>query len=124
PRADATTRTFRVEISTPNPENIPSGTSATVEIPKKSVLAHFITASLLTLDSNGRTGVKTVDDDGIVIFHPVQIISAETNGIYVVGLPDNANLIINGQGFADAGVKVKTVAAKTEAANETVEYAP
>ncbi|MGH1378929.1 MAG: efflux RND transporter periplasmic adaptor subunit [Alphaproteobacteria bacterium] len=112
PRAEQTTRTFRMEIAIPNPDGLPSGTSATVRIPKKGVMAHFVSTALLTLDINGVIGVKTVDDNGIVSFHPVKIVSSNPSGVHITGLPDQATIIVNGQGFVVENDKVSFVEAK------------
>lgn len=109
PRAEQATRTFRVEIAIPNSDGLPSGISAAVRIPKKGVMAHFVSAALLTLNIDGIVGIKAVDDDGIVSFFPVKIVSSNLNGVYVVGLPDKVTIIVNGQGFVVAGDKVSFV---------------
>ncbi len=103
PRASQQTRSFRVEIEIDNPGNLPSGTSASVRIPKASVMAHFVSPALLTLNEEGVTGLKTVDDRGVVSFHPIEIVSSEKDGVYVTGLPDSAKIITNGQGFVQIG---------------------
>ncbi len=117
PRAEQTTRTFRMEVAIPNPDGLPSGTSATVRIPKKGVMAHFVSTALLTLDINGVIGVKTVDDSGIVSFHPVKIVSSSPSGVHITGLPDNATIIVNGQGFVVENDKVSFVEAKKGSAS-------
>lgn len=111
PKADETTRTFRIEVEIQNSANLASGTSAEVYVPKKSVPAHMISPGILTLDDSGRTGVKTVDDADIVHFNPVTIVSAETDKLFVAGLPAKARIIVNGQGFVREGEKVKAVPA-------------
>lgn len=114
PRADETTRTFRVEIAMDNAEGLPSGISATVKIPKQSVMAHFVSPAVLALDENGDIGVKTVNEDRIVEFYPVEIVNAAPSGVYVTGLPESAKIISNGQGFVSAGEKVEVSITKAE----------
>lgn len=109
PRAEEITRTFRVEIAIPNTENLPSGTSATARIPKETVMAHFVSPSLLTLDDKGNTGVKVIGKDEKVEFYTTKIISAEPSGVYVIGLPETARVITNGQGFVSSGEHVEFV---------------
>jgi membrane fusion protein, multidrug efflux system len=109
PRAEQATRTFRVEIEVPNPEGLPSGTSATARIPKPSIMAHFISPALLTLDEKGATGIKIINEDSVVEFYPVSIVTAKSDGIYVSGLPDSAKIITAGQGFVSVGEKVAYV---------------
>lgn len=114
PKADESTRTFRVEIEIQNTTTLSSGTSAEVYIPKKSVKAHAVSPGILTLDDAGRTGIKTVDDADIVHFNAVTIVSAETDRLFVSGLPESARIIVNGQGFVREGEKVKAVPAVQE----------
>ncbi|MDD3061144.1 MAG: hypothetical protein PHW94_09430, partial [Sulfurimonas sp.] len=109
PRADSQTKTFRIEIAISNPEGKPSGTSIIAKIPKRQVLAHFISPGLLTLDQQGNVGVKSVTEEGLVAFHKTKIISSITEGIYVTGLPKRANIIVTGQGFVSDGDKVTAV---------------
>lgn len=107
PRAEAPTRTFRVELEVPNPESrIFSGTSATARLPTGTVLAHFLSPAMLTLSDAGELGVKTVTETDIVAFHPVSVVLSESNGLWVAGLPDEARIITVGQGFVREGEPV------------------
>ncbi len=114
PIADESTRTFRVEIEIENPDNLPSGTSATVRLAKPAKPAHFISPALLALDNNGATGVKTVENNNKVAFHKIEIIHATPEGLYVTGLPARATIITNGQGFVTTDETVQPVAKITE----------
>ncbi|SJZ81323.1 efflux RND transporter periplasmic adaptor subunit [Consotaella salsifontis] len=110
--ASSTTRTFSVEIAVPNPDHdIPSGISASVRIPVGEVPAHFVSAALLALDTEGTLGIKAVGPEDKVAFYPVQLVKAETKGLWVSGLPDEVNLISVGQGFVSAGETVHPVPA-------------
>lgn len=101
------TRTFRAEIAVPNPEGqIASGLSVTVSIPTGQMSAHFISPAILSLGTDGQLGVKTVQDDDTVAFHPVVVEQAQTDGVWVSGLPDDARIITIGQGFVSAGEPV------------------
>lgn len=101
------TRTFRAEIAVPNPEGqIASGLSVTVSIPTGQMSAHFISPAILSLGTDGQLGVKTVQDDDTVAFHPVVVEQAQTDGVWVSGLPDQARIITIGQGFVSAGEPV------------------
>lgn len=106
-RGDEATRTFRVEVEIPNPEGVRAGSSATARIPKEEVMAHFVSGALLTLNTEGDMGVKTVDRDGLVFFHPVEIEFSESGGMWVSGLPESSLVITNGQGFAEEGEHVR-----------------
>lgn len=109
PRADAASRTFRVEIEVANPEGVPANTSARIEIPVGEVHAHRLSPALLALDGDGRLGVKHVDDDGRVAFVPVEIVRSDPQGVWVTGLPDEVRVITVGGGFVTAGDTVRTV---------------
>jgi multidrug efflux system membrane fusion protein len=114
--ADADTRTFRVEVAVPNPDAaVRAGLSAEVRIPLGQVSAHFLSPALLTLDDDGRLGVKAVTADDRVAFHPVELVRAEADGVWVTGLPESARLITVGQGFARAGERVRPVPAARSA---------
>lgn len=105
--ADAETRTFAAEIEVENADGaIPAGLSARVRVPTGEVEAHFLSPAILSLDPDGRLGVKVVEEDDRVAFHPVEIVRAETDGVWVSGLPAEARIITVGQGFVNAGEKV------------------
>lgn len=117
-RADEATRTFRVEIEVPNPDNaLRSGTSADARLPVGEVSAHFISPSLLTLNEAGALGIKTVNDEDVVEFHPVSIVQADPQGVWVTGLPGEVRVITVGQGFAQPGERVRPVPAETNSGN-------
>jgi len=108
--ADTTTRTFRVEITVPNEDRVlPSGVSVQVRIPVEQVMAQRISPALIGLDERGRLGVKTVDGDDRVAFHEVAVVRADADGVWVTGLPEDARIIIIGQGFVNAGEPVRVV---------------
>ncbi len=105
--ADPTTRTFRAEISVPNPDlKIRDGQTAAILISADGVLAHRLPQSALTLNNDGQLGVRIVKDGNIVGFNPVKLIRDDIDGIWVSGLPEQANVIVMGQDFVTAGVLV------------------
>lgn len=109
--ASAETRTFLAEIEVPNQDGaIPAGISAEIRIPTGERQAHFISPSVVSLSPDGITGVKTVED-GAVVFHEIEVVRAEVDGIWVTGLPDEAQIITIGQGFVRDG---ETVEARPE----------
>jgi membrane fusion protein, multidrug efflux system len=113
-RADTATRTFRVEIEVPNPQrSLPSGTSVQVRIPVEEVMAHRISPALVTLDPEGRLGIKTVDAAGRVEFHAIDPMRADATGLWVAGLPEEVRIITIGQGFANVGEPVRVIAEET-----------
>jgi multidrug efflux pump subunit AcrA (membrane-fusion protein) len=108
--ADATTRTFPIEISVPNPKgDIPAGVTTEIRIPVETISAHQMSASLLTLSDNGILGIKAIGSDQRVKFYPAQFARATTEGIWLSGLPERLHLITVGQGFVQAGQKVNPI---------------
>lgn len=113
PVADEATRTFTVELELPNPAGkLPAGVTTEMRIPAGVVLAYLVSPSILTLDAEGELGLKTVDADGKVAFTRISIAQSGSNGIWVTGLPEQANIIVVGQGYVSAGQAVKAVPAK------------
>lgn len=105
--ADTETRTFLTEIEVANEDGaIPAGISAQLRIPTAELTAHFVSPAILSLDTDGTLGIKTVNDDSIVEFHEISIVRAQTDGIWVSGLPDEAQIISIGQGFVNDGETV------------------
>ncbi len=106
--AEPGTRTFRIEVEVPNPDyELSSGVSAGIEIPTRTVDAHKISPAVISLDGQGRVGVKTVDDDDRVVFHPIQVVRTAPDGVWVTGLPETIRLITVGQGFVSDGQVVR-----------------
>lgn len=105
--ADETTRTFRVEIEVPNPDfHISDGQTADIQITADGAEAHLIPQSSLTLNDEGALGVRSIDAEATVEFHPVAIMRDTAQGVWVTGLPAQTDLIVLGQEYVVAGVKV------------------
>ncbi|KZX91988.1 MULTISPECIES: efflux RND transporter periplasmic adaptor subunit [unclassified Sulfitobacter] len=105
--ASAETRTFTAEVRVENADGaIPAGISARVRIPTGETRAHFVSPAILSLDTNGTLGVKTVNDEDKVVFNKIAIVRAQTDGIWIAGLPDEAEIITIGQGFVNDGETV------------------
>jgi len=105
--ADTETRTFEAEVEIPNEDGaLPAGISARVRIPAGSVEAHFVSPAVLSLDASGTLGVKTVTDEGRVEFHAIEIVRAQTDGVWISGLPEVARVVTVGQGFVSEGEEV------------------
>ncbi|WP_428240937.1 efflux RND transporter periplasmic adaptor subunit [Gynuella sp.] len=102
--SNPSTRTFQVEMEVTSPVAHPvAGASATVELPIKSAMAHFISPALLILDDNGQLGIKTINEQNVVEFHNVGLAETTPRGIWVTGLPSTAKVITVGQGFVKVG---------------------
>ena len=105
--ADDTTRTFRVEISVPNPDmGIGDGQTAEIFVAADGRAAHLIPQSALTLNDDGILGIRSIDAGDITRFMPLSILRDTTDGVWVTGLPDTVNIITVGQEFVTDGVKV------------------
>jgi len=106
-RADPATRTFRIELEIPHPEStIRDGVTSEIRVPKNAFNAHRLAPSVLVLNAEGLIGVRTVNEDQIVKFMPVTIISDEPKGIWVTGLPDRVKVITVGQEYVSDNQKV------------------
>ncbi len=105
--ADPETRTFRVEVTIPNPDGrIRDGQSADILISGQSAEGHLIPGSALTLNDAGELGLRLVDDEGLVSFAPAQVMRDTAEGMWLTGLPDEIGAIIIGQEFTREGAHV------------------
>jgi len=110
--ADAATRTFHIEIEVKNGDGaLRDGVTARMDIPLEPVAAHRLTSSYLTLNDAGTIGVRTVDEDGRVVFRAVQIFEDGPDGVWVGGLPEQVTVIISGQDFVREGERVTPIVA-------------
>lgn len=107
-RADEDTRTFRVEVELPNPNGeIPSGISAEAKVPTGALMAHFVSPAALSLNDEGKLGIKTVDEHNKVTFHTASIVLSDVDGAWITGLPPQARIITLGHGFVQIGEEVE-----------------
>ena len=104
--ADRSTRAFQIEIELDNSDGkLRDGVTSVARIQVGAIPAHLIPASAMTLDTDGKLGVRTVTDD-VAHFVPIQIVGDEANGVWVSGLPEKADIIILGQEFVSDGQRV------------------
>ena len=105
--ADEETRTFRVEIEVPNPKlTLRDGQTAEIIIAADGTNAHLLPQSALTLNDEGLLGVRIVTEDAMAQFVPVTLLRDTPSGVWLAGLPDEAEVIIIGQEFVTDGVRV------------------
>jgi multidrug efflux system membrane fusion protein len=110
------TRTFRVDVWTDNPDaSIPSGLTAEVHLNGGTRKAHQIPTSALTLNDDGKLGVRTVIDGDVVRFVPVSLLDDAPEGAWVSGLSENVTLITVGHEFVTDGQKVAPAPAAVSA---------
>lgn len=105
--ADPVTRTFRVEVTVPNPDlAISDGLSAEIIVAADGQSAHLIAQSTLTLNDAGTLGVRIVGPDMTAQFMPVTLLRDTAEGVWVAGLPDTVDIITLGQEFVIDGVPI------------------
>jgi multidrug efflux system membrane fusion protein len=105
--ANPVTRTFRIEISVPNPESeIKDGMTSEVTLKGIERLAHLVPVSVLRLDTNGNLGIRTIDGDGLVAFKSIELIEDTSNGAWITGLDTISTIITVGQDYVSQGEKV------------------
>lgn len=105
--SDPATRTFRVELEVPNPDfKLRDGVTAEILVPSGEVMAHRIPTSILSLNDQGKIGVRIVNGSSVVRFAEVAILEDSTAGVWVSGLPERVTLITVGQDFVKSGEKV------------------
>ncbi|NBC32611.1 MAG: efflux RND transporter periplasmic adaptor subunit [Alphaproteobacteria bacterium] len=110
PEASSATRTFAIELEAPNPEGrFIDGVTAELTLPYADIRAHRLAPSVLTLSDAGVIGVKAVDADDRVVFHPVEIVDGNREAVWITGLPDRLRLITVGQDYVRAGDRVEPV---------------
>ncbi|MFQ3339950.1 MAG: multidrug efflux pump subunit AcrA (membrane-fusion protein) [Gammaproteobacteria bacterium] len=104
--ASPSTRTFKVESQVRNPDGfIRDGLTADMTIKIDKVLAHKISPSILLLSDEGKLGIRSVKE-GLVQFNEIIILEDSADGLWVVGIPEVIETIIQGQGFVENGQKV------------------
>jgi multidrug efflux system membrane fusion protein len=105
--ADASTRSFRVELEIDNPDGaVRDGLTAELLLPLPAIHAHNISPAILTLADDGSVGVMTLDENDVARFTEVRILDDSGAGVWVVGLPERVKIITVGQGFVKSGQKV------------------
>ena len=70
--------------------------------------AHFIPTSAFLLADNGDVALATVTDN-LVRIYTVEILIDTVAGAWVTGLPEEADIIVAGQGFVKEGERINSV---------------
>ncbi|PIB24367.1 hypothetical protein BFP76_03900 [Amylibacter kogurei] len=105
--ADQITRTFLVETTVPNPLlKMRDGSTADIYIGLDGTKGHLLPQSAMTLDGDGRFGIRAAVD-GRAQFMPVQMIRDTPDGIWVTGLPENIDVIVLGHEYVVTGTPVE-----------------
>ena len=106
-QSDPQTRTYAVEIQLDNSDGaLRSGITAEIKIPAERVLAQKISPALFALDDSGAIGVRVLDNNNVVHFHTIKIITEGPDGVWVTGLPNQTTVITVGQEMVVAGERV------------------
>jgi multidrug efflux system membrane fusion protein len=101
--ADPLTRTFRVEVSLPNDDlAIRDGLTAEIFISLAGEKAHLLPQSVLTLNDEGRLGIRAAVD-GVARFFEVELIRDSAEGVWLGGLDEQLDVIVVGQEFVVDG---------------------
>jgi multidrug efflux system membrane fusion protein len=108
--SDPVTRTFRVELEVANDDlSIRDGQTAEIAIEAEGAPAHLVPQSALTLNNEGKLGIRSVDADSLAAFLPVTVLRDTPAGMLVTGLPDEVSIITVGQEYVTDGVAVTPV---------------
>mgnify|MGYP000296239599 CR=1 FL=1 len=112
--ADATTRTFRIEVAVPNQDQkIADGITAETILTLDHMQAHKVSPGILTIADTGVIGVKTLNDKNEVVFKEATILENTTDGLWLGGLPNDVTFIVVGQELVIDGQKVKPIDVNT-----------
>lgn len=104
------TRTYTVEAELElSNKVVRDGITAKIIVPLNEALSHLISPSVMALDDVGNVGVRIVNADNRVEFHPVQVVKESTDGVWITGLPSEVNLITVGQELVADGDIVEPV---------------
>ena len=107
--ASPDTRTFSVESQISNPDGlIKDGLTAEISIEIDRVKAHKISPSILLLNDEGKLGIRIVSDGNLAKFVEIVILEDSEEGLWVTGISENVEIIIQGQGFVEDGQEVIT----------------
>ena len=107
--ASPDTRTFIVESQINNSDGkIKDGLTAEISIEIDKVMAHKISPSILLLNDEGKLGIRIVNENKYAKFIEIIILEDSEEGLWVTGIPDEVEIVIQGQGFVEDGQEVIT----------------
>ncbi|MGJ8680662.1 efflux RND transporter periplasmic adaptor subunit [Paraglaciecola sp.] len=103
------TNTFSIEVAVPNSGyKLMAGMSTELSLPLEQTYAIRITPSVMALDEKGNLGVKTVVNEHVK-FIPIDIVKSDSQGVWLSGMGQEADVITLGHGFVRDGDKVEAV---------------
>ena len=107
--ASPDTRTFSIESQIKNSDGrVKDGLTAEISVEIDKVKAHKISPSILLLNDEGKLGIRIVNEGKYAEFTEVIILEDSEDGLWVTGIPEKAEIIIQGQGFVEDGQEVIT----------------
>jgi hypothetical protein len=107
--ASPDTRTFKVESQIENLNGlIKDGLTANMTIEIDKVKAHKISPSILLLNDEGKLGIRIVTENNLTKFVEIIILEDSEEGLWITGIPEKVEIIIQGQGFVEDGQEVIT----------------
>ena len=107
--ASPDTRTFTVESQIENIDGlIKDGLTANMTIEIDKVKAHKISPSILLLNDEGKLGIRIVTKGNIAKFVEIIILEDSEEGLWITGISEKLEIIIQGQGFVEDGQEVIT----------------
>ena len=107
--ASPDTRTFSVESQISNNDgSIKDGLTAEISIEIDKVKAHKISPSILLLNDEGKLGIRYVKNSKFAQFIEVTILEDSEEGLWVTDIPEEIEIIIQGQGFVEDDQEVIT----------------
>ena len=105
--ASPDTRTFQVESQIENLDGlIKDGLTANMTIEIDKVKAHKISPSILLLNDEGKLGIRIVTKGNIAKFVEIIILEDSEEGLWITGISEKVEIIIQGQGFVEDGQEV------------------
>ena len=103
------TNTFKIEVEVPNPDYTQmAGMSTELALPLETTWAMRISPAVMALDEQGNLGVKIVVDEHVK-FVPIDIVKSDSQGVWLSGMGQQADIITLGHGFVRDGDKVEVV---------------
>jgi multidrug efflux system membrane fusion protein len=71
-------------------------------------MAHKISPSILLLNDEGKLGIRIVNKNKYAKFIEIIILEDSEEGLWVTGIPEEVEIVIQGQGFVEDGQEVIT----------------
>lgn len=104
---DPVTGLYRVEVAVPNPEMaLRAAQSVEVRIEVGAGLAHLVNPGTVGRAEDGHPQVRYVGVDNKVKIADVLVLDSQLDGVWVAGLPEQALVIVEGQGDLPDGMPV------------------